>query len=339
MYIRRDIRFKLVFADSWKFLIGASLWSAIIVYLHEFEGFGLMSIPIEPLSTIGIAISIYLGFKGKETYDRWWEARKIWGEIIGSSRTFAAEVNSLVYGDEKNELKSINEARQRLVYNHIAWVQALKYQLRMTSRFKTKRFGMFDKKVVPKDSVDSFLNYITDKTKSEIGGLSNPAVQILVSQSSYLKELAQKSLLDSIRQSQMQRTINDCLRLQGKCERIKKTPLPRPFAYFGAIFTWIFIIVLPLGFIDIFEYQGVRYAYDEAPERLYMFAMIPFTVLISWVFYMMEKISDSIEDPFEGGINDVPINALARTIEIDLLESIGEKNTPEPIKSIDDMLH
>ncbi|MFW5990247.1 MAG: bestrophin family protein, partial [Campylobacterales bacterium] len=301
MYIRRDIKLNLLIAGSWKFIIGASLWSAFVVYIHDFIGFGLVSIPIEPLSTIGIAISIYLGFKGKETYDRWWEARKLWGEVIGSSRSFGAEVHSLLHSNNPKDTHSIEDISQKLIYNHLAWVQALKYQLRLNSRFKEKRFGMFNKRVVPQDNTESFLRYIADDERQKISKFSNPAVQILISQSKYIKELAKTGLLDPIRQVHIQSTINNCLHIQGKCERIKKTPFPRPFAYFGEIFTWIFIIALPLGFIDIFEYQGVKYAYNEAPQRLYMFAMVPFTVLISWVFYMMEKISDSIEDPFEGG--------------------------------------
>jgi len=67
--------------------------------------------------------------------------------------------------------------------------------------------------------------------------------------------------------------------------------------------------------------------------------VIPFTMLLSWIFFMMEKVSDSMEDPFESGVNDLPLRAMVRTIEIDLLESLGGKEIPKPIEAIEDVLH
>ena len=65
---------------------------------------------------------------------------------------------------------------------------------------------------------------------------------------------------------------------------------------------------------------------------------IPFCVLVSWVFMTMEKVGDNSEDPFENFINDVPMTALCRTIEIDLLEMLGEENIPEKVKAVDGIL-
>jgi putative membrane protein len=62
-------------------------------------------------------------------------------------------------------------------------------------------------------------------------------------------------------------------------------------------------------------------------------------MLISWVFFMMEKISDSSEDPFEGGVHDVPVSAICRTIEIDLRQALGETDVPPPLAPVDDVLY
>ena len=104
-------------------------------------------------------------------------------------------------------------------------------------------------------------------------------------------------------------------------------------------YPFIFIFLLPLGLLDIFEDEEKRYLHDAVLQREYMFAMVPFTMLLSWVFFMMEKVSDSMEDPFESGVNDLPLNAMVRTIEIDLLESLEEEHIPKPIKPMEDMLH
>ena len=74
-------------------------------------------------------------------------------------------------------------------------------------------------------------------------------------------------------------------------------------------------------------------------QREYMFALVPFTMLISWVFFLMMKASDSMEDPFEKCVNDLPLNTMVRAVEIDLRESLGDENIPEPIKPIDDVLY
>jgi ion channel-forming bestrophin family protein len=56
---------------------------------------------------------------------------------------------------------------------------------------------------------------------------------------------------------------------------------------------------------------------------------IPFSVLISWVFMTMEQIGEASENPFDNGLNDVPISTICRNIEIDILELLGETELPE----------
>jgi putative membrane protein len=70
-----------------------------------------------------------------------------------------------------------------------------------------------------------------------------------------------------------------------------------------------------------------------------MFTLVSFAMLISWVFYMMERVSDSSEDPFEGGVNDVPVSAMCRSIEIDLKQALGEENIPAMHEPVDEVLY
>ncbi|MBA7679244.1 hypothetical protein ES703_87531 [subsurface metagenome] len=65
---------------------------------------------------------------------------------------------------------------------------------------------------------------------------------------------------------------------------------------------------------------------------------IPFSVLVSWVIHTMEKIGEITENPFEGGINDIPMAALSRTIEIDLRDMLDEPVLPEPVQVVDNIL-
>jgi len=143
MYIRREIRFKLLFEDSWRFLLLTGGWAVLTVYLHDFLGWGLIAVPIVPLSTIGIAVSLYLSFRSKEAYDRWWETRKIWADIISKSRGFSNEIQAFFYKEDGSD--DLYILRKEIVYRHLAWLTALKYQLRKNSRFiEQKKTRMFN---------------------------------------------------------------------------------------------------------------------------------------------------------------------------------------------------
>jgi len=85
----------------------------------------------------------------------------------------------------------------------------------------------------------------------------------------------------------------------------------------------IFIFLLPLGMVNVFHDLSHFGAWIS----------IPFTVIVGWVYLMMELVGDYSENPFEGLGNDILMLALCRTIEIDLLEMIGEENLPAGIQS------
>jgi len=156
----------------------------------------------------------------------------------------------------------------------------------------------------------------------DLSTFSNMATQIIERQSNDLKQLRSKHLIDDFRHMELQKNLKEFYAYQGKCERIKKFPLPRQYASMSNIFVGIFIFLLPFGVVPEFATYG-SYGFLWS---------IPLTVLISWIFLMMELVGDYSENPFEGLGNDIPMLSLCRTIEIDLLEMIGEKNVPKNIK-------
>ena len=98
MYIYRNISWKIIFKFAWKNILIFLTYGIIIMLLyHELghKGYNI-AIPFAPISTIGIAVAFYLGFKNNQSYDRFWEARKIWGGIINYSRTWGNQVLSYV---------------------------------------------------------------------------------------------------------------------------------------------------------------------------------------------------------------------------------------------------
>ncbi len=318
-------------------------WSLLVVYLFEFQDFRQIDIPILPVTTIGVAVALYLGFKSTQAYGRWWEARMIWGGIVNDSRSWANFVVGLVYHNDEIPVKSVH---RELIHHHLAWVNALVYQLRKTSRLQeTDSTHIFDyrrrrnDKEDPHSSTDCYAGFLGSEGFKDIQTYNNPAVQILGNQSIRLQCLAADGWLDSYQHVAMMNLLSRFNDAQGKCERIKNTPFPRQIAHFGTIFTKIFIVLIPLAFLDAFGTEADRLHLDNLHHHEYMVSLVPFATLIGWIFFMIEKISDSSEDPFEGGANDVSISAISRTIEIDLKQSLDGEDIPEPLKPFHDLLY
>lgn len=343
MYVRRKIRLSHMLADSWRELAIIAIWSVAVVTLFELAGWTALVMPVLPVTLIGIAVSLYLGFKSTSSYNRWWEARQNWGLIIVSSRDWAVQVNSLLYDGRAAAPPGI---RKELVYRQIGFAYAFAYQLRRTSRFKPGSHRSIFARRRPVDAAAALLavpevyeKFLSPEEYATARTRSNSAAYVIGRQAQRLQELAQAGMLDSIRQAAMTEVLSRLLDAQGRCERIKNTPFPRQIAHFGTVFTWIFVFLLPLAFLDVFEREAVSHSFSTLATHEFMYTLVPFTLLISWVFFMMEKISDSSEDPFEGGVHDVPVSAICRTIEIDLRQLLGETDVPAPLAPVDDVLY
>ncbi|MEM7443368.1 MAG: bestrophin family ion channel [Pseudomonadota bacterium] len=342
MYVRRGINPWHLFHDSWRFLVFAALWALIVVYLREFQGIEAIGLPIAPVTTIGIAVSLYLGFKSRSAYGRWWEARRVWGDIVNNSRNWGNHVFNLVYSENGKIDPAIHK---ELIERHVAWVNALAYQLRKATRLKetsnTRIFGhrrVFDEHDFHQ-TADSYRRHMSDEGVADVDRFANPAVHILRRQGDALRQLAEQGVLDSYRHAQLMTVLGSFYNSQGSCERIKNTPFPRQIANFGMAFTWAFIIMLPLAFVEIFETAIADNNLSTLVRHEFMLTLVPFSVVISWIFYLMEKVSDSVEDPFEGGVTDVPISTLCRVIEIDLKQMLGAEEVPPPVKPVDGVMY
>lgn len=334
MYLHNALTRRLILRESVFILSLSFAYSAIIVLLREFMNIQLISIPVLPVTTIGIAVSLYLGFKSNQAYSRWWEARTIWGTIISGSRAWAISVLALAQSETG---KPIDRSTQRLlIHRHLAWVHALAMVLRKersVRKFHPTR--IFDHAVRIKGSgyahtPKSYQAYLPKAERSAIADFNNVPAHILHRQAQVLSELATAGSIDSFRHVALNQMVLDSLGNQGACERIKNTPFPRVIDVFGRAFTWIFLAMLPLAHIDTFEIEAASHTFTEVEADFYILIMIPMAMALSWIFYFMEKVSEALEDPFEGSANDVPISTMTRTIEINLLEMLGEE-APAPL--------
>ena len=327
MYVKRNYGFFLTFNWTKKPFIFGTLYSLAICSIATLLSISL-TLPWQPISVIGIAVAFYLGFKNNSSYDRTWEARKIYGGIVNDSRTFGAAVSSFVQGPNEQEIK------RELIYRHIAWLTALRYQLRLKKEWEhgEKRLDkMFDATVCANynDNMCQEVNQLIDaKELEELLSKSNRASQLLKNQSVRLQELKDLDYFEDFRHMEFHQLIANLYAGQGKAERIKNFPFPRQYASTALWLTYVFSAFVPFGLLDVFY-----------GAWLPTFVVCPLiSGLVIWIFFLMEKIGDYSENPFEGTYNDVPITSISRGIEIDLREMIGDENIPAPTKDTNGFL-
>jgi ion channel-forming bestrophin family protein len=290
-----------------------------ILYLFQLD----FALPWQPISIIGIAVAFYLGFKNNSSYDRTWEARKIWGGMVNSSRTFGAAVVSFVKGENADSVK------RELIYRHVAWLTALRYQLRLSRPWEHKEdrlSGLYTPTICEEyiDSLESELKrYLSEEEIKNVFSKANTATQILALQSSRLQELRDQNYFEDFRHMEFHALIAEFYADQGKAERIKNFPFPRQYASTALWLTVVFSVFVPVGLLDVFD----------AGNPLLFWLSPLFSGLIIWIFFLMEKIGDYSENPFEGTYNDVPITSIARGIEIDIRQMINDSDIPKAIES------
>lgn len=308
------------------------------VVLYQLLGWKWLSIPWLPIALIGTAVAFLIGFKNNASYDRLWEARQIWGAIVNSSRTWGIMVKDFVTNRHATTPLAETELHQlhtQLIYRHIAWLTALRFQLRQPRTWENQRKNYNEeyRKRFPISEYetkleDELIPFLSGEEKLSILKKKNPATQIISLQSGALRKLLDQGLIEDFRHMELTNLLASFYDQQGKCERIKNFPYPRQFATVNLFFVRLFIILVPLGMLQEFEKLGENFVW----------LTIPFSVLVSWVFNTMEKIGEATENPFEGGANDVPMTALTRTIEIDLREMLEETELPPALQPINNIL-
>lgn len=333
MYVKRNLGLIPIILGTWKELVFIGSWTSLVFFVYYDLQWSFISLAIEPLSIIGIAVSFYLGFKNSQSYERFWEARKLWGAIVNYSRTWATQVLSSV--------SDAPEDRRVMIYRHLAWINALRVQLRKPTSFSLqpgKSVKRFIEGYEVYGSVTEMIRpFLSAEELDDLQNRKNEATHLLKNQGLHLKKLLQQGKISEFQNMMLQKVIEENYNLQGGCERIKNTPFPRQYAYFGTVFAWIFVLLLPFGMLNAFDEEFV-----ELPSsgRIWMkTAAILLSVLISWIFTTIDKVARNSEDPFEGRFNDVPMTAICRTIEIDLRDMLDEQPLPEKVEPIRNILY
>lgn len=295
MLLKKNIRISRIIIDTWyvDLIMIASCTAAYFTraYLiaHHF------SIPTIIPSLLGTAIAFFIGFNNNQAYDRWWEARKVWGALVNDSRSFARGLLSYVAKTEENDV-----IVKRMIRRHISFLYALKANLRNSD----------DK---------AYAKYIQLAEKEQIETQGNLHNALLNNQSADLNTLYEAGAIDGFKFMDITSSLTKFSDEMGMSERIKNTVFPTTYSYLTKVFIWLFVVSFTLVISK-----------ETGPWAIFM------GWLIGFVFVSTQINGMNLVDPFENKSTGISLNQITRTIEINLLQMMGETEVPPPITPVNE---
>ncbi|MEN5272216.1 bestrophin family protein [Stenotrophomonas lactitubi] len=256
------LRGSIVPAIAPKVLAILTLSIAVAAVVELAPPVGIERVSVTPFTLLGLVLSIFLSFRNSACYDRWWEGRKLWGQLVFESRSLARQVQVLLADDAPR--------RQRISYLTTAFAYALAARLR--------------------------------------------ARDVALAAVPELAQARREGTLDSILYVQLEERLHAMSSIQAGCERILTTPLPFAYTLLLHRCAWMFCVLLPFGLASSLGW-----------------ATPVLSAVLAYAFFGLDQLGEEMEDPFGLEPNDLPLDALVRTIEIDQLDALGERPLPEPL--------
>ena len=294
------------------------------VCLYELAQWRWLTVPWTVVALIGTATAFIASFKNTQTYGRTVEAQQVWTAILSASRAWGLMSRDYVKG---------GDAARSLANRHLAWVTALRYQMRRRRAWEStnRRTNAEYQRhyCVPEKETSlevELAKFIAGDELRAILASRNKATQLMANQSKAVKELFQGGEIAINFFIEMEKLIKELLDHQGRSERIKNFPYPRQYAIINTFFIRFFCVLLPFGLLK--EFDALNVVANGWMKGHMVWLVIPFSVMISWMYTTLEQVGASTENPFEGGANDVPIAQINRMIEVELRELLGDTDLP-----------
>lgn len=310
MILKENFDPRKVVPYVWRELTLSAVTASAAYALVEIAQVKEAALPFAPIAMLGTAMAILLAFRNNTSYSRWWEASTLWQTIHTQSRIFARLVVTFV--DSHKHTATYDPTRaanfQRSTINRqIAWANVLRLSLRGQKDWR---------------EVQAYLN--DDEYRALLKQENKPGYLMLQHGKSIYDAMANGTLqgFDSF---QLENALAQLTAQEGMAKRLKTTPVPRQYDYFTRLFVYLLILLLPFGLLSILPGGQAWLA-------------IPFAVLLSFVFAILERIGAVNEHPFENRITDVPLTAICRNIERDLLATLGQEQLPPALTPQDGYL-
>ena len=274
---------------------------ATLVTLNHGDLFRLkITLTAIPFTLIGLPLAIFLGFRNSAAYDRYCEGRKLWGEIVLQSRNFSRQCLTLIaYPEQLTDGARLNDVRVRMIYRTIAFSHALRHQLRNT------------------DARNELKPLLELNEWQQISKTDNIPDYLMQQMGRDLRLCMDEKRLDGCLAAALDSTLCSMTSAAASCERIKSTPIPFSYTLLLHRTAYMYCFLLPFGLVDTIGF------------------MTPFVVgIVAYTFFGLDALGDEIEEPFGNSPNDLALNAICRSIEISLRDSIGDKHELMPLAPV-----
>lgn len=287
MLLKENIPISYIAGKIKKEILFVTIYAVAIAVLYNSFHFTRISIPIAVPTILGTVISLLLAFKSNQAYDRWWEARTIWGAIVNDSRTLTRQLLTFV----DTHMGSVEERAfcERMAKRQIAWCYSLSRHLRK------------------QDPLHGLEKYISGKELDYVSRYSNVPMALLELHGEDLRNAFKLGWINEYQQVEMDKTLTRFSNEMGGCERIKNTIFPATYSVYIHFSLIMFIMLLPFGLIEFF---GI--------------VEVPLVIAISCSFFLIQKMAIHLQDPFENKPTDTPTSTISQTIERDIKQMLKE---------------
>ena len=245
-----------------------------------------------PFTLIGLPIAIFLGFRNNAAYDRFWEGRKLWGELVLRSRNFSRQCQSLIdYPEPAVASNGLTDIRVRMIYRAIAFSHAVRDLLRN------------------QQTAPELQDLLLEAECQQLQKASNKPDFLMQKMGLDLQLCMKQGRIDACLAASIDTTLSALTGAAASCERIRNTPIPFSYTLLLHRTAYIYCFLLPFGLVDSIGF------------------MTPFVVaIVAYTFFGLDALGDEIEEPFGLESNDLPLNAICRAIEIDLRASLQDEH-------------
>ena len=291
MLLSKNIPIRYVFGKIKFEVITVAIYGILIEVVYQNFHITNISIPMTVPTVLGTIISLLLAFRSNQAYDRWWEARIIWGSIVNDSRTLARQILHLI--EDPYEPEAIKPFKHRMINRQIAWCYALGNGLRKN------------------DPMPGIRKFVSEEEQDYVNGFDNKHVGLLQLHARDLNNALKQGWVNPYQQVEIDNTVTRLCDAMGKCERIKNTVFPSTYSLYIHLALNFFILLLPFGLVELFG-----------------FLMVPVLVVITACFFLIEKMAIHLQDPFENKTTDTPVLSISRNIERDLKQMMQEQHVP-----------
>jgi putative membrane protein len=285
-----------VLPSIWKSLTITTLLAIVVTISHGQLWDHKIKLTVVPFTLMGLPLAIFLGFRNNSAYDRYWEGRKLWGELVLRSRNFARQCLSLIDDGPAGGTPDAPALRERMIRRAIAYAHALRHQLRRS------------------DAGADVAPHLQPAEWTALSQRVNLSQALMLEMGADLARCRRAGMLDSVRAASLDATMSAMVATAASCERIKNTPVPFSYTLLLHRTAYLYCYLLPFGLVDAIGY------------------LTPLVVaIVAYTFYGLDALGDEIEEPFGLSPNDLPLDAICRTIEIDLRDALGEAELPPPL--------